>query len=607
MKTTTLPSFLTTPNPEIYLSDNYVVLDFETTNKNKGSALDPDNNLVLSVWKQAGGSFLHSWGNEFQQEELVEAVEQADFLVAQNAKFELQWLARCGLDLHNVLVYDTMIGEYVRGGNRWKYSALSLDSLGERYGYGTKGSLVSSLIKNGVCPSEIPKDWLHTYCKRDVYLTEQVFKRQRSVLHDRGQLPIQFTRCLLTPCLADIESNGMQLDDAKVQKEYTEQSELSEDLDRRLNGISGGINWSSPTQVAGFLYDELGFDEVKNRQGKPIRTATGRKKADVATLAALRPRNAKQRNFLALYKQARNASTQLTKYLTKFKECCEESGGHMEAAFNQTNTNTHRLSSSGARYKTQFQNLPRAYKHIFKARHKGWKVGEADGSQLEFRVAVHLGQDKQGLVDILDGVDVHSFSADIIGVPRQEAKAHTFKPLYGGTSGTKKEKEYYRFFQERYCDITGTQRKWIDRVLNDKKLRTEWGLEYHWPNTKMDSSGYISNTTAICNYPVQGFATAEIIPIAVVYFWHRSKDLQMFLVNTIHDSIISELPPEEQEQFEDLSRQCLIDDVYFYLSEVYGIDFTVPLGCETKVGDYWSLGKEKKFEAARELYQIPVV
>jgi hypothetical protein len=33
-----------------YDSDNYIVLDFETTNKSKGSALDESNRLVLSVW-----------------------------------------------------------------------------------------------------------------------------------------------------------------------------------------------------------------------------------------------------------------------------------------------------------------------------------------------------------------------------------------------------------------------------------------------------------------------------------------------------------------------------------------------------------------------------
>ena len=32
-------------------------------------------------------------------------------------------------------------------------------------------------------------------------------------------------------------------------------------------------------------------------------------------------------------------------------------------------------------------------------------------------------------------------TADIIGVSRQDAKAHTFKPLYGGVTGQKMKKD----------------------------------------------------------------------------------------------------------------------------------------------------------------------
>ena len=50
--------------------------------------------------------------------------------------------------------------------------------------------------------------------------------------------------------------------------------------------------------------------------------------------------------------------------------------------------------------------------------------------------------------DIKNGVDVHQYTADVIGVSRQDAKAHTFKPLYGGTTGTDDEKRYYSAFKE---------------------------------------------------------------------------------------------------------------------------------------------------------------
>jgi DNA polymerase I-like protein with 3'-5' exonuclease and polymerase domains len=559
-----------------------------------------------------GGNYTVSTANEFGLGELVDAVEAADFIVAHNAKFELQWLDRCGVDLSNTLVYDTMVGEYVLGGNRYKFGQLSLDNVAKRRGLGCKSSLVSTLIKQGVCPSDIPAEWLQKYCKQDVTLTEQIFLRQRQELSSSGKLAVQYTRCLLTPVLADIERNGMCLDRGKVLEAYAEQEALASDTIRKLNRLVGGVNWNSPKQVAELLYGQFGFAELTDHRGNPLRTPSGAPKAGKEIIERLKARTKEQKEFIKLYKKARHASTQLSKYLEKFKECVENDDGLLHATFNQCATYTHRLSSSGAKYKTQFQNFPRNYKHLFRARHPGWKMGEADGSQLEFRVAVHLCKDAQGLKDIEDKVDVHKFSAEIIFGTierRQEAKPHTFKPLYGGSSGTTKERRYYEFFKERYRGVAEVQRGWVNEVLANKKLRTEWGLEYYWPDTRLERSGYITNTTSICNYPVQAFATAEIIPIAVVHFWHllkRSK-LSMFLVNTIHDSIICELPDEEEEAFSELAKTSLIDCVYPYLEQVYDIKLSVPLGCETKVGDFWGSGSEKKYGAPAELYAAALV
>jgi DNA polymerase I-like protein with 3'-5' exonuclease and polymerase domains len=279
--------------------------------------------------------------------------------------------------------------------------------------------------------------------------------------------------------------------------------------------------------------------------------------------------------------------------------CCEQAGGSLSAQFNQAATQTHRLSSTGLDFGMQFQNFPRQYKPLFKARHSGWLVGEVDGAQLEFRDAVHLGRDATGLYDIMHGTDIHSVTASVIWPNenpkdrRQDAKPHTFKPLYGGRSGTPAEKRYYEFFREKYKGITQWQNGNIDYVLNHKYLVTEWGLRFYWPSTRMDRSGYVTNSTAICNYPVQCHATAEIIPISLIWFWHRLKrsGLKMFIVNTIHDAILCEMPPEEVNDFHNLSRQCLIADTYRTLRDLYGCKFTVPLGAGVKVARHWA-GKD---------------
>ena len=620
---TRLPEHILNPDPEIYKSENYVTLDFETTNVRKGTALDPGNTIVLGCWSlgpdhpgvlpnalipegEHAGILRHStrsrWGGEFQLDDLVRDIEQADFLVCHNAKFELQWLERCGLDIGKTVVWCTQVGEYVIGGNRWRHRQLALDRIAKRrWGLG-KATAVSRMIKAGICPSDIPKSWLEYYCKKDVELTERLFLEQLQEMNDK-LLAVQFTRCLLTPVLADLEKNGMQLDSDKVIELHEDRERKYADVSHAIGELAHGVNPNSPVQVREYLYETLGFAEVKDYKGDPIRTGTGQKSTAADVVAKLKATTPEQKAFLDHFKVSVGLKSELTKYLRKFRDCVTDAGGLLRAQFNQTNTQTHRLSSSGLDYRTQFQNFPRAYKPVFRARNDGWLMAECDGAQLEFRIAAHLGRCVTALFDIINGTDIHSVTGDIVGVSRQAAKEHTFKPLYGGRSGAPNEVRYYEFFREKYAGITATQQRWINHVLEHKYLETEYGLRYYWPNTRMERSGYVVNSTNICNYPVQGFATAEIIPIGMVYFWHylrASDDLQMFIVNTVHDSIIAEIPPEEQHAFHVLSRLCLIDEVYTYLHKVYNIDLVVPLGAGVMIGKNWADSEAKASETVYE-------
>jgi len=592
---TTLPKFLTEPDPEIYRSENYVVVDFETTNIEKGTPLNDDNKLVLAAWWTPTGGMKYKWGGEFEQQELIAACEAADFIVAHNAGFELGWLRRCGLKLEETLVWCTQIADYVIGGNRWQLNKLSLSECASRHGISVeKDDFVSSLIRKAkICPSDIPRRLLLKYCMTDVEVTRWLFASQ---LDQTDQLPIIYTRCLATPVLTDIEFNGMQLDVDAVQAMYdTKRREFAE-AQETLGRMTGGINFRSPVQLAEFLYDELKFAELKDRRGSPLRTAKGGRLTAQDVVLRLPCKNKRQTEFIAQYKLTKALSNEITKYLSKLNACCEEAEGFLQGKFNQTNTQTHRLSSSGLRYKCQFQNFPRAYKKIFKARHDGWFVGEADGAQLEFRAAAQLGRDRVAIDDIVEGTDIHSVTADIIGVTRQDAKAHTFKPLYGGTSGTEAQQRYYKFFAEKYSGITETQKGWINTVLENKFLETEWGMRYYWPDCKMSRSGYVEYTTSICNYPVQAFATAEIIPMALTFFWHYLKrsDYKMLLVNTVHDSVIAEIPPDEVAAFKELSKLSFLDNVALYMKKCYNVDMIVPLATGIKIAERWGATDEEE-------------
>ena len=613
---TEFPTFLKNPDPRIYQSSNYVVLDFETDNYSKGSPYDKRNSIVLSVWYVGSSHQKRSeygteprvrWGSEYELGDLVDDCHSADYIIAHNAKFELGWLARCGVDLTKVIPFDTQIAEYVIAGNR-NHWGLSLEACMQRRGMDGKENVVSKMIKDGVSPRDIPASWLQEYCIVDVKRTLQLFQDQRRQLFHDGLAAVFFTRCIFTPVLADIERHGMHLDKERVLAVYHNYNEHLQRLWTEFEHFTGGVNVNSPKQMEDFIYNQLKFDPPRDYKKRIITTGSGQIATGMDALKKLKPKNKKQREFLDLRFEIAKYKDAVTKYLKKMKDCVEETEDHiLTAALNQTVTQTHRLSSSGRNYKMQFQNFQREFKPFFSARYPGWLMGELDEAQLEYRIAVDLARDEAGMRSIEEEVDRHSITASIIFKEEWEAcggdkksaqgkkartasKPHTFKPLYGGTSGTPREREYYKTFLEEHQQIKKMQEEWINTVVNTKQLRTASGLIFYWPDTRVTGTGYITNTSSICNYPVQMFATADIVPIAVTYMWHyiKSYDLQSFIVNTIHDSIISEIHPNEQEIFVELGDKALTTDVKDYLKKVYDYDVVVPLEAEVELGTHWA-------------------
>ena len=135
-----LPEFLRNLNPLALLTNNYIVLDLETSIiDDSPSSLVPENSIVCAAWCDNKGRVKSVYGDEYEMYDLIQDCYDAELIVGHNIKFDLMWLARAGLDLSRVLVYDTMIGEYVLTGNllAGKKGALTLDTLAKQYlGYG---------------------------------------------------------------------------------------------------------------------------------------------------------------------------------------------------------------------------------------------------------------------------------------------------------------------------------------------------------------------------------------------------------------------------------------------------------------------------------------
>lgn len=286
----------------------------------------------------------------------------------------------------------------------------------------------------------------------------------------------------------------------------------------------------------------------------------------------------------------------LDSYLSNFVDGITnfvKSNGLLHVRLNQHITATGRFSGANP----NMQNMPRGgtfpVKKVFVSRWEGGKIMEADFAQLEFRVAAFLSQDPVAIQEVIDGFDVHSYTAKVItdaGQPttRQGAKAHTFAPLYGATGygRTPAEAAYYTHFMDKYKGVAQWHGTLAKQALNHGFIKIPSNREFAFPDVKRKRDGSVTHFTAIKNYPVQAFATADIVPLALIEIYKRLMPLNSCVVNSVHDSIVIDVHPDEIEKV-----TTVISDVQSQLVDLinkkWDINFNVPLALEAKIGVNW--------------------
>lgn len=278
------------------------------------------------------------------------------------------------------------------------------------------------------------------------------------------------------------------------------------------------------------------------------------------------------------------------------------------------------------------------------SRFPGGCVMEADYSQLEVIALAYLSSDRQLQKDILDGIDLHCMSAQFLtGVPyttikaavdagdahwiktRKEAKGPSFQLQYGAgyksiaaQCGLSEElaKEFIQSYYKRYSGVKAWQdsvREEVQksRVSTDRKTRAGFPIgkgtyvsvtgrrytfyEYDAPSWTEFRTSF--SPTEIKNYPVQGFATGDIVPLMLGHLLevlNYREDL--LLINTVHDSILFDcayryntveahnialMIKGEMQRAPDLIKQT------------FGINFNLPLSAEVQWGPTWGTMREK--------------
>lgn len=287
----------------------------------------------------------------------------------------------------------------------------------------------------------------------------------------------------------------------------------------------------------------------------------------------------------------------------------------------QTSTSTGRLSASNPNFQNQPNNkvIKSIYVPECRSLFDPTKVFlEFDYKQLEVIGIAYITGDASLKRDIIAGVDIHSkIGSKVLGRPptkeeRRNIKTVVFAMLYGSgipniikTSGLGESlvSDIVKGFKDSYPKVFAHHRMVMEeltekaRVLGytDKDMVTltsKTGRQYKF-NLSRDITpkgvSYRPSWTQVCNYPCQGFATGDIVPmmLGVLLDSRANCGYDFDLRNTVHDSILISCNNSDwQEVYEHCKK--VLENPYPHLKRLFGItDFDLPLLVEGSVGPNW--------------------
>lgn len=221
---------------------------------------------------------------------------------------------------------------------------------------------------------------------------------------------------------------------------------------------------------------------------------------------------------------------------------------------------------------------------------------EADATGLEVVGAGFLSQCPVLCNELVTGVDVHGANESVLGIDRLTAKKFFFRLIYGGTEFSyandtdfnhiSSKPNYWKNvidnFYVKYYGISQWHYRLVFDVQRSGEYTSPTGRKYKFQPT----NGEWPRTT-ILNYPVQGLG-ADIMSLIRISSWRRiRRELPRALfVNTVHDSIVLDLPEEDVKPAKQIIDQVFIDFPGNF-KRIFGSEFNLPLRCKVKVGLNW--------------------
>ncbi|MFH1191433.1 MAG: DNA polymerase I [Candidatus Omnitrophota bacterium] len=443
-------------------------------------------------------------------------------------------LFREGLIL-NGLDFDIMVAAYLLNPSRTSYALedLALENLGE-------------FIRSGSLEA---KEALALVVRLKPVLKQALVEKDLFKLFFDLEMP-------LVSILALMEQDGIKLDSGLLKN-------LSADIEHRLIKLISDIyeasgtqfNINSPKQLGQVLFEKLGLSIIKKTKTGPSTDEEVLKR-----LSAKHP-------LPVLLLEYRQLTKLKNTYVDALPKLVDSSDGRVHTSFNQTGTETGRLSSSNP----NLQNIPIKTDIGSKIRQAIIASGKkncllsCDYSQIELRVLAHLCCDHALIEAFNRNQDVHRLTASLIynlsesevkEQMREVAKRVNFGIIYGQSAyGLSKDldipinqaQDFIDAYFLRYPKVKEYIDLQIKLAQSEGFVTTLLGRRRYIPeiNNKNIGIRQFAQRQAV-NTPIQGTAS-DLIKLAMVKIGAqiKAKGLKAKMILQIHDELVFDLPISE--------------------------------------------------------------
>lgn len=581
-----------------------IAFDVETTATDAMQAALVGLGLAWAPGQTAYIPVTHAEGVQLEWPSVCAALQPifndaARTFVAHNAKYDLTVLRRHGLDITGVIDDTLLMAWLLDPASR----ALGLKALADAE-LGWKMTELTELIGSGrkqITIDQVAIDLAAAYCGADVDATIQLYQTFRPRLYESSlQTLYETIERPLLPVLTDMEMAGVLLDTDFLVQMSVEFTKRLHELEQRLFEVVGHeFNLRSTQQLSQVLFEELGFPTRGLKK-----TASGHYSTAVDTLETLaaygNELSTSQQRVIAIILEQRQLEKLRSTYIDALPALVNPQTGRLHTSFSQTGAVTGRLSSSNP----NLQNIPirtdigREIRRAIVAP-PGWQLISADYSQVELRVLAHMADEAALIEAFRADQDIHAVTASkLFGVPIEEVtriqrslgKTINFATIYGVSefglsSRTELTREQARQFLEQYFQSYPRIRGFLDRTLEQARttgyVQTLLGRKRFFPELlsgRLPFNQRAAVERAAINAPIQGTA-ADIMKIAMIRLHARLRAgaYRTRLLLQVHDELVLETPPEEQDAVVALVRDTM--------SHAY--DLVAPLKVDVEVGPNW--------------------